>query len=528
MSDNIILIGFMGTGKDAVGREIARKTGKILLSTDDYIGLKENKIINKIFQESGAEYFRELEKGMLLKIKDLKNIVVATGGGIVLDEQNRTLLTQMGTVIHLDANLDIIEKRLKHDVNRPLIRDKKKISRIFEERKGIYDFSDLKVNTSGKKTGEVADEIIQKLQIKDKSVDMAFNTIDVKTELKEYPVYIGSNIATGGEDAMKFSHLNTARAIVITNPLVGTLYLQQLEDILKKYKINPIHIIVPDGEVYKTLDQVRQIYDFLLENELSRTEPIIALGGGVIGDLAGFVASTYKRGCPLIQIPTTLLAQVDAAIGGKTGIDHKLGKNMVGTFYQPDSVIADVAVLRTLSEKEFRNSLAEVVKYGVIKDQKLFSLLEKEREKIFDRDTYILGEIVSRCVQIKSKIVEEDEREEKGIREMLNFGHTIGHIIETLTDYSQYTHGEAVAIGMVEETKRAVRSGQLAEIDLKRIIGLVSSYGLPVAIPDRIGLGDLKKAILQDKKIRQGKIRLPVPEGIGRIVLKEIQCEKFL
>ena len=518
MSDNIILIGFMGTGKDVVGREIAKKTGKILLSTDDYIGLKENKIINKIFQEFGEEYFRELEKGMILKIKDLKNIVVATGGGIVLDEENRTLLSQMGTVIHLDANLDIIEKRLKYDINRPLIRDKEKISRIFEERKGIYGFSELKINTSNKETSEVAD----------KSVDMSFNTIDVKTELKEYPVYIGSNIASSCEDAMKFLDLSTARAIVITNPLVGTLYLQQVEDILKKHKINPIHIIVPDGEEYKTLDQVCQIYNFLLENEVSRTEPIIALGGGVIGDLAGFVASTYKRGCPLIQIPTTLLAQVDAAIGGKTGINHRLGKNMVGTFYQPDSVIADVVMLQTLSEKEFRNSLAEVVKYGIIKDQKLFSLLEKERKKILDRDTYILGEIVSRCVQIKSKIVEEDEREEKGIREMLNFGHTIGHIIETLTDYSQYTHGEAVAIGMVEETKRAVRSGQLAEIDLKRIIGLVSSYGLPVAIPDRIGLGDLKKAILQDKKIRQGKIRLPVPEGIGRIVIKEVQCGKFL
>jgi len=528
MSDNIILIGFMGTGKDVVGREIAKKTGKILLSTDDYIELKENKIINKIFQESGEEYFRKLEKEMVLKIKDLKNIVVATGGGIVLDEQNRTLLSQMGTVIHLDANLDIIEKRLKHDINRPLIWDKEKISRIFEERKGIYDFSDLKVNTSDKETSEVADEIIQKLQIKNKSVAMSFNTIDVKTELKEYPVYIGSNIATSCEDAMKFLHLNTARAIVITNPLVGTLYLQPVEDILKKYKINPIHIIVPDGEKYKTLDQVCQVYDFLLENEVSRNEPIIALGGGVIGDLAGFVASTYKRGCLLIQIPTTLLAQVDAAIGGKTGIDHKLGKNMVGTFYQPDSVIADVAVLRTLSEKEFRNSLAEVVKYGIIKDQKLFSLLEKEREKIFDRDTYILGEIVSRCVQIKSKIVEEDEREEKGIREMLNFGHTIGHIIETLTDYSQYTHGEAVAIGMVEETKRAVRSGQLAEKDLESITGLISSYGLPVTLPGNIGLDDIKRALRQDKKIRHGKIRLPIPVGIGKTVLKEVQCEKFL
>ncbi len=528
MSDNIILIGFMGTGKDVVGKQIARKTGMSFLSVDEFIELRENKTISRIFEESGEGYFRRLEKEAVLAIKDLKNTVVATGGGIVIDEENRRLLSKMGTVIHLEAKLDLIEERLRDDFNRPLIQDKKNIKRIFKERKGIYDFAELKIDTSFKNPHEIADEIIQKGNVRKRDRNFPLDTIVVKSELKNYPVHVGSGILTSNKNFIRLLDLNTNRTIVITNPLVGALYLQSIEDALNENKVNPIHFIVPDGEEYKTLEMATRIYDFLLENKVTRSEPIIALGGGVIGDLAGFVAATYKRGVPLIQIPTTLLAQVDASIGGKTGVDHKLGKNMIGAFYQPDSVITDVAVLLSLSEREFRNGLAEVIKYGIIKDQKLFSLLEKKHNEILDRDINILTEIISRCIQIKRKIVQEDEREEKGIREILNYGHTIGHIIETLTGYSQYRHGEAVAIGMVEEARMAVRNGVLEEEDLKRLSELISSYGLPVEIPESISRNDVRGKILQDKKVRHGEIRMPIPEGIGRVVLREVRCETLL
>ncbi len=528
MSRNIILIGFMGTGKDAVGREITRKTGMIFLSTDKHIELKENKSINRIFKEFGEGYFRQLERKTILRIRDLENIVLATGGGIVIDNENRSLLSKIGHVIHLDAKLEVIEDRLKADTKRPLVKNKEDIRKIFNERIGMYQFAELKIETSNKEPAEIADKIIKKLKIIKKSTDVPSHTILLKTTHKQYPVHIGYDNFAKNAEICKCLNFNSKRAVIITNPLVGALYLESLEDALEKCGIKPINFIVPDGEKHKNIKMTMKIYDFLLKKTIERREPIIALGGGVIGDLAGFVASTYKRGTPFVQIPTTLLAQVDSSIGGKTGVNHHLGKNMIGTFYQPDLVLSDVGMLLTLSEREFKNGLAEVIKYGIIKDQQLFSLLHKKKNKVLDRNTKILHEIVSRCVRIKKEIVEEDEQEQKGIREILNFGHTIGHAIETLTNYSLYSHGEAISIGMVGEARIAVRSGLLEKEDLERIICLISSYGLPIAMPEDIPLDDIKSVIMQDKKARNKKIRSPIPIGIGKVHVKEVRCEKFL
>ena len=244
--------------------------------------------------------------------------------------------------------------------------------------------------------------------------------------------------------------------------------------------------------------------------------------------MGGFVASTLKRGMSLIHIPTTLIAQVDSSIGGKTGFDHPLGKNMIGTFYQPDMVLIDIRKLLTLPEKEFRNGLSEVIKYGITHDAELFDILEKKQKEIMNRDTELLEQIVSKCVQIKKEVVEEDEKEEKGIREVLNYGHTIGHIIETLTHYSEYSHGEAVAMGMVEEAKLARKEGFLSKEDFERIENLIKKYKLPYSIPENIEKGDMKNCVSQDKKVKKGKIRLPVPTEIGKITFREVECKKFL
>jgi len=528
MSGNIVLIGFMGAGKDAIGREIARKTGKVFLSTDKFIELKENKFIDRIFKKPGEGYFRDLEKETIQKIMELKNIVLATGGGIVIDKDNCALLSKVGHVVHLDTKLEVIEDRLKNDTERPLIKEKKNIRKIFFERAGMYQFAELKIDTSNKTSNEIADKIIKALNITKKSKNGPPDTILFKTAHKSYPVYIGCDLFARNAELIKSLNFNSKRALIITNPLVGALHLESLENALKNCGIKPINFIIPDGEEHKNIRMAMKIYDFLLKETLDRREPIIALGGGVIGDLAGFVASTYKRGTPFVQIPTTLLAQVDSSIGGKTGVNHKLGKNMIGTFYQPDLVLIDMGVLSTLSEREFKNGLAEVIKYGIIKDQKLFSLLIKKKKGILDRNLRTLSEIVSRCVRIKKEIVEEDEMEQKGIRETLNFGHTIGHIIETLTGYSKSSHGEAVSIGMVGEARVAVRDGLLENKDLEQIINLITSYGLPIVMPKNIRVDDIKRAIMHDKKVRNGKIILPFPIGIGRTLLKEVKCEKFL
>jgi len=315
---------------------------------------------------------------------------------------------------------------------------------------------------------------------------------------------------------------------IISNPLVGALYIDELENTLIKEGIKPYICIIPDGEKYKTLDTIKSIFDMLLKENMDRSAHLIALGGGVVGDLAGFVASTLKRGIALIQIPTTLIAQVDSSIGGKTGFDHPLGKNMIGTFYQPDIVIIDIKKLLTLPEKEFRNGLAEVIKYGITKDVTLFDILEKRQKEILNRDIELLEEIVTRCVRIKKEVVEEDEKEEKGIREVLNYGHTIGHIIETLTGYSKYSHGQAIAIGMVKEAELAGQENLLSKNDLSRIKNLIQKYELPTSIPENIDLDEMRKCVVQDKKVRKGKIRLPVPTGIGKIIFREVECKKFL
>jgi 3-dehydroquinate synthase len=527
MSENVILIGFMGSGKDEVGKELACKTGKTFVSTDTFIELKEKKAINRIFKESKEGYFRSLEKKAMNAIKNLKNVIVATGGGLVQDRENRRLLTQMGKVIHLDAKLDVIEKRLKYDRNRPLIENKENIRKIFQKRIGLYDFAELRIDTSVNEPARIADEISRILKIKKKDKDVLLKSILMRTP-KKYRVQFGFNFLYKYGGLVKSLGLKSKRAAVITNPLIGSLYLQCVENSLRSIGMSSIHIIVPDGEKYKTTETATYIYDFLLENDVTRAEPIVALGGGVIGDLVGFVAATYKRGTPLVQIPTTLLAQVDASIGGKTGIDHKLGKNMIGVFYQPDLVITDTSMLLTLPEREFKNGLAEVIKYGIIKDEDLFSLLETRQKQILKRDVKLLAAIISKCVSIKKRVIEEDEKEEKGTREILNFGHTVGHAVETLTGYAQYSHGEAVVIGMVEEAKIACRNRLLKKRDLDRIMRLITSYGLSIKVPESINIDDIRKMILQDKKIRRGKIRIPILTGIGRVVIKEVGCKKYL
>ncbi len=515
MSDNIILIGFMGTGKDTIGKLLAHRLNMGFISTDEMIELVEQRSIKKIFEEKGEVYFREKEKWVIEKIRGLKNVVIATGGGMVIDLKNRKELQKMGVVVQVVTNIETLKKRIIPNGERPLIRNVRDIERLYRERRGIYDFATIKIDTSEKKSIVMVDEIIKKLKLKEVQTLKEKAEIHIKTKSKNYPVVIGYNI-------MDHLPISNNKVVIITNPLVGALYINELIHHLRKMKNEIDYFIIPDGEEYKNFEVVQKIYDYLFQKDFQRKDFILSLGGGVITDIAGFVASTFKRGCRVIHIPTTLLCQVDAAIGGKTGINTAYGKNMLGTFYQPELVLCDLKKLLTLSDKEFLNGIAEVIKYSLIHSRRLFNILKKKKDYVKNRNLQLLFEIVKECVSIKDRIINQDETEEKGIREILNFGHTIGHMIETVTDYNIYSHGEAISMGMVAEMRLF---GKKTE-ELGEVISLLKDYRLPTNVQGKI-LSKMKKLIFRDKKAKGKYITIPVFEKIGRVRVKEVLCKKF-
>ena len=308
------------------------------------------------------------------------------------------------------------------------------------------------------------------------------------------------------------------RLVVMTNRKVADLYGKKLEKSLRRSfgRRRRIEVVtMPDGERYKNLATVEKLYDRLLLKGADRQMLIVALGGGVVGDIAGFVAATVLRGVRFVQVPTTLLAQVDSSVGGKTGVNTRHGKNLVGVFHQPCLVVADPDTLVTLSARQYRAGLAEVVKYGVIASRGLFALLERRRSEVIERDGGIMTEIVARCCRLKAGIVAEDETE-AGLRRVLNFGHTIGHAIEKVTGYRRFLHGEAVALGMVAAAKVSERLGACEPTDVERLESLIEGYGLPSRIPSGVDASEIASAIGFDKKVAGSKVRFILAEGIGR------------
>lgn len=310
----------------------------------------------------------------------------------------------------------------------------------------------------------------------------------------------------------------TGKLIIITNPIVKKLYGDALEQNLIGEGFKVVVLQVADGEEQKSLESAGKLYYELSNSYAERTTPILALGGGVIGDLAGFVAATYLRGVPLIQIPTTLLAQVDSSIGGKVAVNHGQMKNKIGVFYQPRLVIADISTLRTLPPKELANGLAEVIKCAVIRDNGLFSYLEGKLAGVKSLGDSVLEEVVSRAAQIKADVVEKDEKD-LGLRNILNYGHTIGHALESASDFKMQ-HGEAVAIGMLAAARISDKLGIFDKKELIRLKGIITRAGLPTEVPD-LKLEKIIQAIEHDKKILQGKIRFVLPKAIGSVFITD-------
>lgn len=331
---------------------------------------------------------------------------------------------------------------------------------------------------------------------------------------RSYDILIGRNFLSRLGDHL--SHLKSVRrALVVTNPAINKLYGKVLFEGLKSAGLAVECAEIPEGETHKTLQDAQTVYDHLIENQYDRNTLLVALGGGVIGDLTGFIAATFLRGVPYIQIPTTLLSQVDSSVGGKTAVNHPKGKNLIGAFYQPRLVAIDLDTLRSLPPDEFRAGMAEVIKYGVIEDPKLFAFLEKNSEKILRQDTKCLETIIETSCAIKAKVVERDERE-SSYRMVLNFGHTIGHAIEALTDYSQFKHGEAVAIGMVYAAKLSCQLGKCSEKAVQRVESLVKQYGLPSHLPE-FSASEYIQTMHRDKKAHDRNIRFILVKDIGSV-----------
>ena len=335
-------------------------------------------------------------------------------------------------------------------------------------------------------------------------------TLLVELGDRSYPIYIGSGLLNQAE--LYTQHIKSSQVIVITNSTIAPLYLDQVLNNLRNFKVETL--ILPDGEQFKTLDYVTQIFDKLLSCKFSRNATLIALGGGVIGDMGGFSAACYQRGIPFLQIPTTLLAQVDSSVGGKTGVNHALGKNMIGAFYQPQCVIADADVLNTLNDRQLSAGLAEVIKYGLIRDIEFFEWLEQNIELLLARDKEALAFAIERSCLNKAQIVAEDETE-TGIRATLNLGHTFGHAIETGAGYGVYLHGEAVAIGTCQAADLSRRKGWLTDADVERIIALFKKANLPVNPPEQLDSASFLDLMAVDKKNIDGKIRLILLTKIG-------------
>ena len=340
-------------------------------------------------------------------------------------------------------------------------------------------------------------------------------TLHIQLETRTYPIYIGEGLLS--QIKLIESHLKQKHVAIVTNTTVAPLYLDSLLSLLKEHNIKAFPIILPDGESYKNQETLNLIYDALLKEKCERTVTLIALGGGVIGDMTGYAAATYLRGVPFIQIPTTLLSQVDSSIGGKTGINHPLGKNMIGAFYQPQCVIADIDTLKTLPSREFSAGMAEVIKYGLIRDEVFFNWLEKNIEGLMKLDSQLLIEAIQRSCQNKADVVEIDEHE-SGIRATLNLGHTFGHAIENAMGYGVWLHGEAVAIGMVMAAHLSKSMGWLKDAELNRVIKLLKEAKLPIA-PPKISEEQYMQLMSMDKKVLNGKIRLVLQKGIGDSVI---------
>ncbi len=546
---SIFLVGLMGSGKTTVGRALAKKLNKRFIDSDHEIEARTGVSIPVIFEIEGEASFRQREADVIRDLTAQDNIILATGGGAILNPESRRLLEQRGTVIYLRASIHSILQRTRNDKNRPLLRTadpRKKLEELESQRHPLYqEIAHVVIETGRPNVQHLVQHILDKLpshipDVPQQAVPVMNNSASPKTSAltsnagiqtlhvnlgeRSYPIYIGQHLLN--DTSILTQAIQAKRVVIVTNTVVAPLYLSALQQQLQGIGKTVSAVVLPDGEEHKHWATLMQIFDHLLEQKCDRKTCLIALGGGVIGDMTGFAASAFMRGVPFVQIPTTLLSQVDSSVGGKTGINHPLGKNMIGAFYQPQAVLADTATLNTLPDKELSAGLAEVIKHGAIIDTDFFVWIEKNIQALRAKDPAALAYAVARSCEIKADVVRQDERE-GGLRAILNFGHTFGHAIESGMGYGNWLHGEAVGCGMVMAADLSCRLGYLDFVSRTRIKQLVEDAGLPVTAPD-LGTERWLDLMEVDKKNEGGQIKFILLKPLGSAHITSAPKDKLL
>jgi len=507
---SIALIGFMGTGKSEVGTRLAERLGMKFVDCDAAIEAKTGRSIADIFERSGEERFRRLEREEIARVSREWGLVVATGGGAPKDPANMAALKRAGIVICLTARPEVIWERTRDCAERPLLAvpdPRARIGELLAERRSCYAQADRCLDTSDLSPQQAAD-----------AVAAMVTTVTVGLGERSYQILVRRGALQ--ELGRVASQAAPGKLVaIVSNPGILRLYGDAAKATLAATGIEGVEIAVPAGEKQKSLRRLAMLLEQMLAAGLDRTSAVIALGGGVIGDLAGFAAATYMRGIPYVQAPTTLLAQADSSIGGKVAVDLPQGKNLAGAFYQPAAVVADLDTLASLSAREFRPGLAEVVKHAIIADARFFEYLEARRRPLLRRDPAVLLHVVRWSCEIKADVVSRDEKEQ-GRRAILNYGHTFAHALETWGGYRKYRHGDAVAIGMVAAAKLSEGRGWLSRGDVERIRALIAAMRLPARAAD-VPAREVLNIMAVDKKARGRRPRFVLLRGIGAAEIAE-------
>ncbi len=521
---NIVLVGMMGAGKSTVGRRLAHALGREFIDADKEIEVRCGVPIATIFELEGEEGFRRRETALIDELSRRSGLVLATGGGAVLREENRAMISERGYVIYLQAALPELWHRLRHDRVRPLLRapnPRQRIAELLAARDPLYHAcAHLTVMTGRQPVDALVHDIVDRLKAAAGSPIAQDAPLELEVSLGErsYPILIAPGLA-GGCEAL--SRLAAGRQVaIVTNPVVGPLYAGPLAASLGGVAASVVQVVLPDGEANKTWQTLNLIFDALLAARFDRHCLIVALGGGVVGDMAGFAAAVYQRGVEFVQVPTTLLAQVDSSVGGKTAVNHPLGKNMIGAFHQPRLVLIDPRTLSTLPERELSAGLGEVIKHGAIADTGYLEAVERDLTRLRARDPDALAQAIAGSCRIKAAVVGSDERE-SGLRAILNFGHTFGHAIESGLGYGEWLHGEAVGAGMVMAADLSCRLGLLDAAALARLRATIAAAGLPVQGPAWAPERYIELMSI-DKKAEQGTPKFVLLDGLGKARVQRV------
>jgi shikimate kinase/3-dehydroquinate synthase len=524
---SIVLIGMMGAGKTSVGKRLAHRLGLPFVDADVEIEAGAQMTIPEIFERFGEAYFRKGERKVIARLLGEGQKVLATGGGAFLDEATRRRVAECAVSIWLKPDFEVLLRRVRKRSNRPLLHTadpEATLRSLLEERSPTYALADMTIESHEGPHDAVVETILARLSLSagspgaEAASDAAPRRVEVALGARAYTILIGGGLV---EDAG--AHIARlapgAQCAVVTDETVAALHLEKLTRSLEQAGVKSSVIVRPPGEATKSYAEFARVSDALLGAHIERGDIVVAFGGGVIGDLAGFCAACLRRGVRFVQMPTTLLAQVDSSVGGKTAINSPAGKNLIGAFHQPSLVLADTNVLDTLSERDFRAGYAEIVKYGLIGDRGFFDWLETRWREVFSGGPARLEAIAASCAA-KARVVAADETE-RGERALLNLGHTFGHAFERLTrfDGARLVHGEGVAIGMACAFRFSRELDLCSGQDAVRVENHLKAVGLPTRIAEIPGLEADPQAILtamrQDKKVERGRLTFILARGVG-------------